>query len=124
MKKFVVENGLTEYIHFLGTKKNPRPYLKQMDSFLLPSRYEGKPMAITEALMLGKPCIVCEYASAREQIIHGKTGLIAKNDDSDIKSVLNSVLQDSTILKRLSQNVIDEDFSNEEEIKKIECLFE
>lgn len=124
MKNFVLDNGLSKQIYFLGPKKNPLPYVKMMDAFLLPSRYEGKPMAITEAQMLGKPCIVCDYASAKEQIVHGKTGLIAKNNDEDIKNVLYSVLEERSILSVLASNALNLDFSNDEEMKKIERLFE
>ncbi len=45
--------GLGEYVSFLGNKKNPFPYVKQMDGFALTSRYEGQGIVLWEAKALG-----------------------------------------------------------------------
>jgi glycosyltransferase involved in cell wall biosynthesis len=42
---------------FLGEKKNPFPYIKQADVFVLPSREDPFPLVILEAMALGKPVI-------------------------------------------------------------------
>ncbi len=44
---------LSEYITLLGNKPNPFPYMKQMDGFVLTSRYEGQGIVIWEAKSLG-----------------------------------------------------------------------
>ena len=47
--------GLTDYVTFLGPKKNPYVYMKEMDAFLSTSRYEGQPLNVMEATALGLP---------------------------------------------------------------------
>jgi len=47
--------GLTDYVSFLGQKKNPFVYMDKMDAFLSTSRYEGQPLNVMEARALGLP---------------------------------------------------------------------
>ena len=44
---------LKEYVTFLGSKDNPYTYLKEMDTLVFNSRYEGQGMVVLEALTLG-----------------------------------------------------------------------
>ena len=83
-----------------------------MDYFLLPSRYEGKPMAVTEAQMLGLVPIVCNYSSASEQINNGSDGIIVPNDDGSIINPLMSILNDEYDYSDLRQSVESKDYSN------------
>ena len=54
-REMISENGLEGLIFPLGMKPEPLPYLKQADAFFLPSRYEGKPISVSEAQILGVP---------------------------------------------------------------------
>lgn len=45
--------NLGSCVTLLGSKKNPFPYLKQMDGFVLTSRYEGQGIVLWEAKSLG-----------------------------------------------------------------------
>lgn len=47
--------GLTDYVTFLGQKKNPFVYMDKMDAFVSTSRYEGQPLNVMEARALGLP---------------------------------------------------------------------
>lgn len=47
------ELGIEPYVTFLGNQANPFPYLKQMDGFVLDSRYEGQGMVLWEAKAIG-----------------------------------------------------------------------
>ncbi len=47
--------GLTDYVTFLGQKKNPFVYMDKMDAFVSTSRYEGQPLNVMEAKSLGLP---------------------------------------------------------------------
>ena len=47
--------GLTDFVTFLGQKKNPFVYMDKMDAFVSTSRYEGQPLNVMEATALGLP---------------------------------------------------------------------
>lgn len=47
-------------VYFLGYQNNPFKYYKYMDIFLLPSVWEGFPMALGEAMALGLPVLASD----------------------------------------------------------------
>ncbi len=125
LKAMIEENDLGDRIKLLGIKTNPLPYEKIMDMFLLPSRFEGKPMAVTEAFMIGLPVIVTEYLSAKEQITVGFDGIIASNDgDEDLYIKLKGVLNNPSVIQEMKDNIKTKDYSNIEEIEKVEKLID
>lgn len=104
--RLIEEKKLKQEVVLLGAKANPFPYIIGMDGFILFSRYEGKPMAITEAQVLGVPVFVTEYASAREQIVNMKNGYILQNcDDTLVGEALSIVTKENCfkIKKSMSQ---------------------
>ena len=124
LKSMISEAGLDDYIKPIGMKKNPYPYLKNMDMFFLPSRWEGKPMVVTEAFMLGLPALVTEYSSAREQVRDGVDGIIVDNSEEGIYKGLKRIIENPELITELHNNVIKTDYSNVEEIKKVEQLID
>lgn len=122
--ELIRENGLEEDIILIGMLECPYPIFEKFDLFFLPSRFEGKPMAVTEAFMLGLPPIVANYASAKEQIRHGVDGIIADNSEEGIYEALKKICLDREILKQLKINVDTSDYDNLDQIDKIYNLFE
>ncbi len=123
MDRYIAENELQQYINFLGRQRNPFAYEKNMDMFLLPSRYEGKPMAVTEAQIIGLPCAVTNYAAATEQVNNGVDGIIIENSTQGIYEFLKKLCVGEYDIKLFKENIRKRDFSNKETIKKIEELF-
>ena len=124
LKKIISDNGLKDHIKLLGMQTNPYPYLKDMSMFFLPSRWEGKPMVVTEAFMMGLPALVTEYSSAREQVRDGVDGIIVENSEDGIYDGLKRIIEHPEIIPELKKNVINTDYSNVEEIKKVEQLLD
>ncbi|MGE9976768.1 glycosyltransferase [Coprococcus catus] len=92
----IEEKDLQQEVVLLGAKINPFPYIVGMDGFILFSRYEGKPMAVTESQVLGVPVFVTEYASAREQITNLEDGYILCNcDDTLIDEALSIITKEN-----------------------------
>lgn len=124
LKKRIEEYKLEKNVILLGAEKNPYKYYSQMDCFFLPSRYEGKPMAITEALILGLPVVVTEYSSAHEQIQDGIEGKIFDNTDEGTRDALEYILLHSDELRNMKKYISSRDYSNIEEMDKIEELLD
>ncbi len=57
LKKLIAELNLTERILFLGFKKNPYPWIKAADLFVLSSDNEGLSLVLIESLILGTKAV-------------------------------------------------------------------
>lgn len=103
----IKENDVEDCLFLLGTISNPFPYVKAADLFVLLSRFEGKPICVTEALVLGTTPVVTNYPSAEEQIVHGKNGFVIENSDDAVDRFMASLAQgqiDFTSIQKEARN--------------------
>lgn len=121
-KDQVEKLGLSDTIVLYGNQQNPLPYLRQMDAFVLASRYEGKPVSVTEAQILGLPCIVTNYQSAQSQVQHGVNGMVVNNDYHSIYEALKTVIQKPQLLQTWKTNALSGNYGNEEDIEEFYAL--
>lgn len=73
--------GVEDLVSFAGEAVNPLPYIRQANLFALYSAYEGFPMVIGEAQVLGTKILTTNYAAAKEQIAP-EEGIIAQTDEA------------------------------------------
>lgn len=75
--------GLQDFT-FLGFQSNPYPYLKHCDVFVLPSRMEGFPNVVLEAMCFNKPVASTTCVDVIRDIIHvGENGYYCNINDAD-----------------------------------------
>ena len=110
---------MENYVIVLGKKSNPYPYIQTCDVYIQPSRFEGKCVAVREAQMLGKPVIITNYATARSQLEDGVDGIIVPLDNKRCAQGIVKVLQNPQLMKRLSENCRQRDYTNSQEVKKL-----
>jgi len=119
LKEMIDNYDLKDHVICYGQRKNPLTYLKQMNYFLLPSRYEGKPVSVDEALVLNIPCIVTSYASAHEQVCNKVSGIIADNSEEGVYEAIKFVLLHEDLYVAFRNNIKNRLISNSGEIKKL-----
>lgn len=92
LEALIVEKGLQRQVELLGVVKEPWRWLDQAQLFVLPSRFEGFPNALLEAMAMGCACVATDCPSGPREIIqHDQNGLLVPVDDSD---TLTAVLDD------------------------------
>lgn len=64
-----------------GWQQDARERLAGLDLFVLPSLYEGFPLAILEAMSAGLACVVSEVDGTRDAIVQGETGYLCPVND-------------------------------------------
>jgi len=116
--------GMQDNVLMMGEMINPHPYVKLMDVFFLPSRFEGKPMAVTEAQMNGVVPFVTRYASAPEQIKNMVDGVICDNNDSALLNTMKHLFEGRIDLDNMKAILKSKDYSNNDEIKKVYAILE
>lgn len=74
--------GIAERVHFPGFVANPWAYFSRAALFVLPSRWEGFPTVVAEALACGAPALVtdCDFGPS-EIVEHGHSGWVVRTDD-------------------------------------------
>ena len=78
------KNKLNNSIKIISFKKNPYPYIKRSDVFILSSIFEGLPNVLLEALALNKFIISSNCPTGPSEILdNGKGGLLFKMKNSD-----------------------------------------
>ncbi len=94
---------LENHVHFIGWVLNPSSYLKLSDIFVLPSRSEGFPNALLEAMACGLPVISTRCDFGPEDILEsGKNGILVPVDDAPcLAKALHEWMLDSDIRKQM-----------------------
>lgn len=82
MQNFIDKNNLKKNIKIIPFKKNPFLYIKQADTLILSSIYEGLPNILIEALALNKFVISSNCPTGPREILNnGKGGILFKPKD-------------------------------------------
>lgn len=84
--------GLKEQVLLPGSRNNLQDYYSQAEMFVLPSRNEGYPNALVEAMSFGCPSIAvdCNFGPA-EIIINGENGILVNK--ASISDLANAMLR-------------------------------
>lgn len=84
--------------------QDPAIFYKLFDIFILPSRLEGFPLVILEALLSNCCVIRSNTEGASEQIISGKDGFIFENENiNQLTDILKKVITDDTLRKNVTK---------------------
>ena len=92
LRALVVELELSSSVIVAGHQPNPYPVMAAADCFVLSSDYEGQPMALLEALILGLPVVTTSFDSVRDALSEG-TGLVVPRDVDALAKGMHSFLR-------------------------------
>ena len=120
LREMITDAGLEDCMVAIGNRMNPFPFVKLADVFCMPSRYEGKPMVITESMILGVPPVVTRYLSAAEQIESGVEGLIVENADDTVYDALCGCMEHPEAVLKMKEYLAAHEYGNAEYAREIE----
>jgi glycosyltransferase involved in cell wall biosynthesis len=83
-----------------GERSDVLDVLPALDVFVLPSRYEGLPTAIVEAMICGVPVIATAVNAVPDLVIPGETGLLVPPGRTDLLAAAVSHLLDAPAVAR------------------------
>lgn len=90
------EEGLESTgLDYRGPVDNVLPYLQAADAFVLPSRSEGLPLALLEAMAVGLPCIASDVGGSAELIDDRRSGiLVPAGHVGELVEAISTILGD------------------------------
>lgn len=66
--------GITNVVHFLGTRRDLPKLYRALDMFVLPSLWEGLPLVLLKAMAAGLPVVATQVSGAEDIIEDGGNG--------------------------------------------------
>jgi glycosyltransferase involved in cell wall biosynthesis len=86
--------GIADRVAMPGWEPEPRVRLAEWDVFCLPSRSEGYPLSIVEAMFAGLPVVATAVGSVAEAVQENRTGLLVAKDDPEALTAALAALGD------------------------------
>lgn len=104
LKSMIRRLNIYNSIKFFGFRADRLSFLKGFDVFVLPSRSEGIPRSLMEAMVAGVPVVASDIPGCRNLVEHEKTGMLFQTDnakllaDAIVKIATNPLLKNNLSL--------------------------
>ena len=104
LQQQVQQLGLENNIHFLGNRKDIPDLLAASDYFVLPSLWEGLPMALIEAMASGIPVLATCVSGSQQVVASGETGVLVPPGDVDqLRQAMSEMIANPEHAKQMGQ---------------------
>ncbi|HEU4402182.1 MAG TPA: glycosyltransferase, partial [Candidatus Polarisedimenticolia bacterium] len=96
--------GLPGRVHWAGVRDEGWQLLMATDLYVQPSRSEGVPLAVLEAMALGLPVVASGVGGIREAVVDDETGLLVEPDSPDkLAEAITALLAQPSRLREMGQ---------------------
>ena len=97
--------GLKDQVVFAGHSQTPGDFIKNTSVFVLPSRSEGIPNVLLEAMALKKPVVATRVGGVPEVIRHEHDGLLVPPDDPhSLAAAIDRLRENHSLAVDLAEN--------------------
>ncbi|MBA3312205.1 MAG: glycosyltransferase family 4 protein [Planctomycetaceae bacterium] len=112
LQRQIIEAGLAERVELVGRVSDPSDFFAKASLFVLPSRYEGFPNALLEAMAAGLPAVAFDGPASVRQIVRDKVDglLVPDGDVTAFAACLEELMQDEELRRSLgaaARDVVD-----------------
>jgi len=128
LESMCIKLGIKDKVYFTNHSSAMRDYYEAIDLLVLPSRSEGLPNVVLEAMIFKVPVLASDVGAIREIISHDINGWIVESGDQNALALsLRKLLLDKSQLKRMGKIAHDSlgtKFCPRIRAKKILALYE
>lgn len=105
LRSLVAEHGLEGTVQLRGHSSRLHDEMRRASIFVMPSRFEGFPMILLEAMSCGLPPVVYDFPNgARELVTDGVNGrLLPERDAEGMAAALSQLMTDEELRRKLAQ---------------------
>jgi len=115
-------------VRFLGFVADTSQLYRAVDILLMPSRFEGLPMTLLEAMAMQVPTVASRLDGIAEVVTDGIDGLLAEPDDRDgFAAKVRLLLDDSARAAQIAEAaraLVSSRFAAERMTREVEALYE
>ncbi len=108
IKEMIKDLGLCERIECLGRQGNVYQFLNQADAFMLPSKYEGVPISLIEAMGTGLPIIASRVGGVSDMLVDEESALLIEPNQVALKSAIIRLSHDSVLRNKLANMAVQQ----------------
>jgi glycosyltransferase involved in cell wall biosynthesis len=119
--------GLEGRVHLLGHRADVPRLLRAADLFVFPTRYEGHPFALVEAMAAGVPVVTSLASGIGELVVDRESGVVCRTDDvCDLLESIKWALRRPTEMAAFARRArtVAAEFSTERMLTETFGLFE
>lgn len=127
LKRMTAELAISGIVEFLGKRNDVETLLQQSRIFVLPSRIEGTPSALIEAMSCGTPVVATAVGGVPLVIENGVDGLLVPPDNvGALSNAIEKILRSRAFATKLARNArykVVKDYSIEKYSKEMLGLY-
>ena len=126
LERLAFDEGITEFVSFLGYKDNPYKYVANADIYVCSSRREGFSTAVTESLIVGTPVVSTCCSGAYELLgTNNEYGIVVNNTSEGIYQGIKQMIDNDQYKSyRLKAAERGKRFCTENTTKAVEDMLE
>lgn len=117
LHQLIKQYGMTSRVHFHGwcRQEDLLPILARAHIFINPSRHEGMPNAVLEAMASGLPVIASKIAGNEDLVVNGKNGFLVQSENvSELREALKTLLTNMPLREKMgmeSRTLVENQYS-------------
>lgn len=123
---YISKGNMEPYVEILGTQENVYPILNNADIFLLPSIYEGMPLALIEAMGTGLPIVAGNVGGIPNMIQSGISGVLVSPNYASIAKGIKKFIENESYRIRMGKEakIASEKFSSKNMMREYLKLYD
>lgn len=97
LENLIDDLDIRNIVTILGFREDVPEFLAAADLFLFPSKREGLPLSLMEAMSAGLPAVVTDVRGSRELVCNEENGFVVGFDEKQFAERLNLLIKDESL---------------------------
>lgn len=128
LRELAATERIAGIVHFTGYRADARRLMRAADIIVVPSRREGQPFALIEAMAARKAVVAANVGGIPETVLNGVTGLLFPPENvAALADAIERLLSDANLRATMgaaARERVEREFSEAAMVRKTAALYE